>query len=125
MNHYRLGNGANGGVGHTLATKAGVKLGAGKMAQLDLDMCAGGDMWSEENCEFWLYGFIDGNGNRELEAGEPAGHVVFDVSCYSDESPCVGITLTCTDGPSCVAFDDPGGCECRDPGCGSSIVTCQ
>src|SRR5262245_52741773 len=72
MNHYRLGDGINGGVAHVSTSKPSVALGPGKMAQVDFDMCAGGDMWSEENCEFWLWGFIDTNGNGELDAGEPA-----------------------------------------------------
>lgn len=125
LNHYRLGDGALGGVGHTGTSRAGIKLDPGASLQLDLDMCAGGDMWSEENCEFWLIGFLDLDGSGTLDQGEPAGHALLDVSCHGDGPACVGLVLDCTDGDSCVAFDDPPACTCRKPTCGSSIVTCH
>lgn len=125
LNHYRLGAGAQGGVGHTIKAKGGVTIGAATSAQIDFDMCEGGEMWSEENCEFWLYGFIDTNGNKGPDVGEPAGHAVLDISCHSDGPACVSLVLDCKDGESCAAFTDPGACACRQPACGSPIATCQ
>lgn len=125
LNHYRLGGGAQGGVGHTAKVKGGLTVGAATTAQIDFDMCEGGEMWSEENCEFWLYGFLDKNGSGGPDVGEPAGHAVLDVSCHSSGPACVGLVLDCVDGESCATFTDPGACACREPACGSPISTCQ
>ena len=125
LNHYRLGGGASGGVAHWGTTASAATVRAATPLQADLDMCAGGDMWSEENCEFWLWAFVDKNGNAGLDAGEPAGHALVTLSCRAAGAACVPLVLDCLDGISCVAFNDPAACRCKSPGCGSSLVTCQ
>jgi hypothetical protein len=125
MNHYRLGSGATGGVAHVQATKPSVTVGTTTTTELDFDMCPGGEMWSEDNCEFWVYAFIDKNNNKTLDPGEPAGHVIENLSCFASGAACWGIVLDCTAGASCASFTDPGACACQKPSCNSPITTCQ
>ena len=125
MNHYRLGSGATGGIAHVQVTKPSVTVGTTTTAELDFDMCTGGEMWSEDNCEFWVYAFIDKNNNKTLDPGEPAGHAIENLSCFASGAACWGIVLDCTAGASCAAFADPGACSCKKPSCNSPITTCQ
>jgi hypothetical protein len=123
--HLRLGNAGTGGVYHTDASSAPVTLGGGESTELQFDMCSGGEMWSEDNCEFNLWGYIDANGNGVLDVGEPAGRSVVSLSCTAAGAACVELALDCVDGTSCVAFQDPGSCSCAQPSCNSPISTCQ
>jgi hypothetical protein len=125
MNHYRLGSGATGGIAHVQATKANATISATTTTELDFDMCTGGEMWSEDNCEFWVYAFVDKNNNKTLDPGEPAGHAIENLSCFASGAACWGIVLDCTAGASCAAFTDPGACACQKPSCNSPITTCQ
>ena len=127
LNHYRLGSGATGGVYHISTTKNAVTVGSSKPVEVQFDMCLGGEMWSEDNCEFNLFAYVDVNKNGMLDSGEPAGRVLTNVSCKALAPDCVGIVLDCTAGASCIGFTDPGGCTCTKPSCGSSskIVTCS
>ncbi len=123
--HYRLGQGSTGGYPHNGTTKSGVTVGTNTPVEVDFDMCTGGEMWSEENCEFNLFGFVDVNKNGTLEQGEPAGRLVMNVSCKQSGAGCWGLVLDCTAGMSCVTFVDPGACKCASPGCNSPIKTCM
>lgn len=127
--HYRLGSGSTGGVYHTHTVVNGVDLAAGATREFSLDMCTGGAMWSEDNCEYRLIAILDQNGNNEAggnmipDPGEPVGVIPIELSC-TGESPCVDLVLDCM-GASCAAFTDPGACTCATQGCGSDFVTCQ
>jgi hypothetical protein len=124
MTHYRLGSGSTGGVFHTMATKTGT-VGVNTTLEVDFDMCAGGEMWSEENCEFNLWAFVDKNKNQLPDQGEPAGRIITNVSCKVSGMQCFGIVMDCTNGNSCISFQDPGACKCANPGCNSAIKTCM
>lgn len=128
LSHYRLGEGASGGIPHTGTTSA-ASMSASADTQVAFDLCTGGEMWSEDNCEYNLWGFLDLNSNTVVDPGEPAGRTLADVSCRAPGSPCFMLVLDCIDGPSCVGFVDPGGCTCATPTCtsvtGGSIVTCS
>jgi hypothetical protein len=123
--HLRLGSGASGGVAHTTGTKANTTVGANTLVEVDFDMCAGGEMWSEENCEFNLWGFVDKNKNGTLDANEPAGRAVVNVSCKTAGAQCFGLVLDCSAGTSCIAFNAAQTCSCAANGCNSPIKTCQ
>ncbi len=129
--HLRLGMSTSGGVPHTGGTRAGVTVSPTASAETAFDFCAGGEMWSEGNCEYNLWGFIDRNANRMLDAGEPAGRAVVTVSCFATASPCFELVLDCVNGASCANFSPPSGaCRCASPACpvraGSSpINTCS
>lgn len=128
LTHSNLGNAEAGGYLHTATAAAGVDL-ALEPADFAFDMCAGGEMFSEENCAYNLVAILDQNGNNGPnnfvpDPGEPAT-IVTDlwISCMS-ESPCFTLELDCTDGASCVEFTNPGNCACEG-GCNSEIVTCE
>ena len=129
LTHYRLGSGSTGGVYHTHTMVNGVDLAAGATREFSLDMCTGGRMWSEENCEYQLIAILDLNGNNEAgtnmipDPGELAGVIPIELSCNGD-SPCFDLVLDCV-GPNCTTFADPGGCSCAAQSCGSDFVTCQ
>lgn len=128
LNHYRLGSGSSGGVGHTEKVLPAATLAPGGAIDAEFDMCSGGAMWSEENCEFNLVGFVDTNGNGALDPGEPAGRAVVEVSCRAEGPPCFALTLGCTSGAGCASFADPGACKCAPVGCttpASRIKTCS
>jgi hypothetical protein len=127
LNHYRLGSGATGGVPHTGTMQASFAASATMPGTIAFDMCVGGTMWSEDNCEFNLWGFLDRNGNGMLDAGEPAGRSVISISCHNNAVPCYSLTLDCMSGMSCAAFTDPGLCHCGTPACTGAgrIVTCM
>ncbi|MCO4771430.1 MAG: hypothetical protein KDA24_15460 [Deltaproteobacteria bacterium] len=128
LTHSNLGQAGVGGVVHISTTVADVDLAAGPV-DWSMDMCLGGEMFSEENCSYNLIAILDRNGNNgpgnfvpdEGELATRVGDVW--VSC-SAESPCFTLELDCTDGADCVAFTDPGNCSCEN-GCNSEIVTCQ
>jgi hypothetical protein len=130
LNHLRLGNGAAGGVPHTAGAQS-VTLAPGGSSELQFDFCAGGEMWSEENCEYVLIVFVDANGNMTPDPGEPSGQTQVSISCHATSPPCASVTLDCTAGASCLSFaDPPGGCSCAAPDCsavGSSsrIILCS
>ncbi len=129
LTHYRLGSGDTGGAYHTHAVVSGVDLAAGATREFSLDMCGGGGMWSEDNCEYQLIAILDQNGNNESgfnmipDPGEPSGVIPIELSC-NGSSPCVDLVLDCM-GSSCTAFTDPGACSCAPQSCGSDFVTCQ
>ena len=117
------------GFPHADGTASGVTMGPDTPAELAFDFCVGGEMWSEENCEYNLWAFLDQNGNGTLDAGEPAGRAVHELSCRATGPACWPVVLDCLDGMSCASFTDPGACPCATPSCegvGSSsrIVTC-
>jgi len=132
LRHVRLGDGEHGGYPHVPlfgpAPRFDVNLQPGQNATGWLDMCEGGIMWSEENCEFNLFAWVDFNNNEQVDPGEPAGRKIIDVSCHDGGSPCYTIDLDCTDGISCVAFNEPAVCQCvpEARGCRSpqEIITC-
>lgn len=122
--HQYLGSGASGGIPHTGTVIAGVDADSGAIA-FELDMCTGGEMWSEENCEFQIAVTLDGNGNGLVDPGEPTGTTFVFVSCTGD-NPCLDLALDCVDGSACLGFDDPAYCGCPGNGqsCSSPIVAC-
>jgi hypothetical protein len=124
LSHDALGQGATGGIPHAERTIQGVDLSQGPAA-FDLDMCAGGEMWSEENCSFHVNVFLDKNGDDQLQAGEPAGWTDVWISCQG-EGVCEGVTLDCLDGAACFSFADPAYCGCEQPPeqCNSPIAAC-
>ena len=128
--HMNLGGGASGGFRHTGGSRAGVTISDTTAAEVHFDMCAEGEMWSEENCGYNLWVYLDRNGNSALDAGEPAGRTEVDVNCHDSAAGCHTVVLGCTAGMSCAAFTDPGSCSCRSPNCagiGSAgrISTCS
>jgi hypothetical protein len=131
LSHYRLGNGSSGGVPHAGIQMPNVDLAQGPV-EFALDMCTGGEMWSEDNCEFNVIAILDTNGNNAVngfdtnflpDPGEAAGRSLVGVSC-AGESPCIEVELGCKDGAACTAFADPGACKCTQPSCASPITTC-
>lgn len=124
LTHQYLGDGASGGIYHISTTIPAVDFSAGPVP-FELDMCVGGEMWSEENCEFQISVTLDANGNGVIDAGDPTGKQFVFVSCTGD-NPCLELALDCTDGSSCVAFPDPSYCACPGNGgtCNSPIVAC-
>lgn len=124
LTHQYLGDGASGGIYHSSATIPGVDFSAGPVP-FELDMCLGGEMWSEENCEFQIAVTLDANDNGVVDAGDPTGTQFVFVSCTGD-NPCLELALDCSDGGSCLAFPDPGYCACPGNGgvCNSPIVAC-
>ncbi len=125
LNHEHLGGGADGGVPHTGVFWTDVELGNGPVP-FEVDMCSNGEMWSEENCAFVLHVTLDLDADNTIDPGEPTGTATgLWLSCTA-EGPCIDITMDCTDGVACTAFDDPPICGCVDTGesCNSPIVTC-
>lgn len=124
LTHQYLGDGASGGIAHFAGTIPDVDFAAGPVP-FELDMCAGGEMWSEENCEFQIAVTLDANANGIVDAGDPTGTQFVFLSCTGD-NPCLELALDCTDGSSCLAFPDPGYCACSGNGasCNSPIVAC-
>ena len=93
------------------------------------DMCAGGEMWTEENCTYALQVILDQDGDQSSvnvlpDVGEPSARVAeLRVSCH--EAPlCLDVVLDCVDGASCTAFDELPACECETTSCGSPIAIC-
>jgi len=123
LHHLRLGSASTGGVYHTDKTVPATTVSASTGVDVEFDFCAGGAMWSEDNCEFNLFAYVDKNGNGALDAGEPAGRTVVSLSCKGSP-PCFSLELGCTSGASCVAFTDPGACKCAATTCSSSFKTC-
>jgi hypothetical protein len=125
--HEMLGQGSTGGLFHTSTSSPIVTVGANTPTEIQFDFCQGGEMWSEDNCGFNLWGFVDVNGNTSLDPGEPAGRTLVDVSCNNNGAHCFELVLDCEAGNTCVGFTDPGGtCSCAMPTCGSAnkISTC-
>ncbi len=93
-----------------------------------IDMCAGGQMWSDTNCTYTLIAILDLNEDQSAEnalpdEGEPTGRAV-DITLTCDgEAPCVDIVLDCTDGADCAKFDDAA-CSCDPAGCSSIASIC-
>lgn len=94
------------------------------------DMCAGGEMWTEENCTYSLQVILDQNGDQSEtnvlpSRGEPSARVAeVRVSC-SEAPPCLDVVLDCMDGPTCTSFDSLPTCECETASCASPIVLCN
>ncbi len=124
LNHEYLGDGANGGVPHNGVALPGADFGAGAVP-FELDMCANGEMWSEENCDYIVSVTLDLDADNAIDPGEPTGRASIFLSCTGD-APCVELVLDCTDGPSCLAFEDPPVCGCSSTGqsCNSPILAC-
>jgi hypothetical protein len=116
INHYRLGSGASGGVPHVETAMANATVGS-MATQVNFDMCSNGEMWSEEDCEFSLWAYVDKNNNMQLDQGEPAGKTVVSISCHAAGQQCFNVSLTCMAGASCLSFSDPGACTCKMPSC--------
>ncbi|MGF1467058.1 MAG: hypothetical protein ACFCGT_13075 [Sandaracinaceae bacterium] len=130
--HYRLGQGAAGGVPHWTARSAGaVDLEPGVPVEIHFDHCRGGEMWSEDNCEYNLWAFADLNNDGALQVGEPAGRILMELSCVASHPACEDVVLDCPDGMACVAFDEPPACACgaedvcAATGSRTRIITCQ
>ncbi|MCO4772990.1 MAG: hypothetical protein KDA24_23355 [Deltaproteobacteria bacterium] len=129
LTHLRLGGGAGGGFFHAQTVIEDVDLSAGPVP-FQLDMCSGGAMYSEENCEYNLIAVLDRNGNGSgaitPDDGEPTGRIGdLSVSCGGD-APCVDLVLDCTDGLDCVAFEDPSEtCSCASDACESIYAACE
>lgn len=126
---HELYSGSAGGGYHTHVTVPDVDLSEGA-ASFELDMCRGGVMWSEDNCDYSLAVMLDINGNNTgssflPDAGEPATRVGdLRLSCL-DSSPCLDIVLDCVDGASCVTFADDTSCACEANTCGSQYRLCS
>jgi hypothetical protein len=124
--HEAYGGGKGGGY-HFHTIENGVDLAAGPVP-FELDMCAGGEMWTEENCTYGLVVVLDGNGNNGPhlflpDEGEPAARVPeLTVSC-TGESPCLDVVLDCVDGDTCVSFAEQT-CTCADETCNSDFALC-
>ena len=125
LNHEYLGGGADGGVPHTGVYWENVELANGPVP-FEVDMCSNGEMWSEENCEFVLHVTLDLDADNTIDPGEPTGTTTALFLSCSAETPCLDITLDCTDGVACTAFADPPICGCAGNGesCNSPIVAC-
>lgn len=129
LTHEYLGSGSAGGVYHISTTVPNVDLADGPVS-VELDMCQGGVMWSEENCSYQLFAFLDQDGNASSgnllpDPGEPASRQKgVELSC-SGKSECYELELKCEAGASCVQFDEPtDACECAADSCASDFVTC-
>lgn len=116
------------GGGYHIDTRQTVDLAEGA-AEFQFDMCEGGEMWTEENCDYSLLVMLDTNGNNNAsnylpDPGEPATRYAgLQLSCDA-ESPCLDIVLDCVDGPDCVTFTSPSTCTCAEDSCNSPIVIC-
>ena len=69
---------------------------------------------------------LDLDADNTIDPGEPTGTATaLWLSCTA-EGPCLHITMDCTDGVACTAFDDPPICGCATTGesCNSPIVAC-
>lgn len=123
--HRRLGDGSMIGVPHTVEARPDVTMTPGDAIDLELDFCAGGEMWSEENCDFVLFAFVDMDGDTRPTDGEPLGSRTIEVSCRATESPCYALVLDCLD---CSGPPPAGGCTCAGSCAGvaspARIVTC-
>jgi hypothetical protein len=94
-----------------------------------IDMCADGEMWTEENGPYTLIAILDKNGNQSPgdmlpEGGEPSTRIAdLDLSCSAD-ALCLDVVLDCIDGADCVSFADET-CDPNDEGhCGSDFSLC-
>lgn len=116
------------GGGYHIDTRQTVDLAEGP-AEFQFDMCEGGEMWTEENCDYSLLVMVDTNGNNNAsnylpDPGEPATrHAGLELSCEG-ESPCLDIVLDCVDGSDCVTFTSTQTCTCSEESCNSPIVIC-
>jgi hypothetical protein len=130
MMHRRHGNAATGGHPHWYWQVPDIDLAT--PYSFSLDMCDGNAiMWSEENCEFNLIVMLDDDGPSSQstpwlpEPGEPAALAVFELHCHAGAAACLEVELGCTDGSGCVAYDDPGDCECSPHACESESAICR
>ncbi len=131
--HRRYGDPTQGGHPHAVHRVPGITLVAEESFPFEIDMCdANASMWSEENCEYNLVVSLDLDGDNGIgpgsfapDAGEPTAVAVFDLSCHAAGPTCLDVELACTDGASCVAFEDPGACECAADSCDSEAAICQ
>lgn len=130
LTHQYGGRGESGGVLHFAQRFNDVEL-AGRTEEVAIDMCSVSSMWSEDACEYMLVVLLDldddNDGDRLLpDAGEPAAVVgPFALSC-TGSSPCLDVALACTDGASCVQFEDPyERCACADTTCDSDVRACE
>jgi hypothetical protein len=128
LTHRALGETQTGGVFHSMITFPDVDLAAGPVP-FSIDMCQGGEMWSEENGGFNLIAILDTNGNNQQfdslqpDPGEAAMRGELEISCHMP-SPCLDVELNCVTGAGCVAFSEPPGCGCSQPACNSPINAC-
>ncbi len=104
------------------------------------DMCATGTaMWSEENGAFNLILHLDENANNDLakamsneqaitlatpDKGELVKRTSLELSCHAP-SPCVDVTLDCSDGASCTKISPIESCQAKTPGCPSDDAFCR
>jgi len=120
--------GADGGAYHTSVAVQGVDL--SEPVPFALDMCAGGRMWSEENCEYSLQVILDLNGNQGPlnllpDPGEPAHRVKGIWLSCAEASPCLDVVLDCDSGADCATFDDLSDCACDATSCDSEFGLCS
>jgi hypothetical protein len=93
-----------------------------------VDMCAGGEMWSELNCEYGLVVILDTNDNQGVsnllpDDNEPATRIdALELSCEAD-GPCLDVVLDCQ-GPDCVRFSDAPVCSCEAASCTNIAQLC-
>ncbi len=131
--HRRYGDPAQGGHPHAVRRVPGVTVVADEAFPFEIDMCdANATMWSEENCEFNLVVSLDLDGDNGVgpvtfapDAGEPTAMAVFELSCRAAGPTCLDVELSCVEGPSCIAFEAPGACECAVDSCDSEAAICQ
>lgn len=123
-------SGEAGGGYHIDITIPSVDLAAGPVP-FELDMCLGGAMWSEENCDYGLVAILDQADDQAWDnlapaPGEPATRIPhLALSCGDAAGPCLDVVLDCTDGASCVAFSSPATCACSEDSCPSDYALCQ
>ena len=117
LTHYALGQGSTGGYPHAKLLKPNMTIGPNTVAEVHLDMCSSAAMWSEEYCEYNLWAWLDLNSNKVLDANEPEGRMLVDVSCHDEGPKCHQLELDCTTGMSCASFTDPAFCTAPGPAC--------
>jgi hypothetical protein len=104
-------------------------------ARFAIDMCElGRAMWSEENCgPFNLVLMLDEDGDNDPDNGQTAviptkGELVkmtqVEISCHKP-SPCIEVTLDCTNGEACTTFEPVKSCACAKDACTSESKFCK
>jgi hypothetical protein len=110
LTHGCLGQEAFGGYPHVGTVVEDVDFADGPVT-FELDMCPGGEMWTDEWGPYNLIAILDTNGNNTAstvkapDQGEPSTRY-FPVELLAGaESQCFTLTLDCTSGKDCISFE--------------------
>lgn len=108
LTHEELGRGDQGGYFHTEVTLDGVDL-VEAHEVFEIDMCAGGEMWTSTYGDYNLIAFLDLDGDNERngtvpEEGEPATRIPGLGLEDGMDPACLDVVLDCVDGADCVTF---------------------